>query len=436
MCALACPAAGQASGTPAYDDFSLCAPASGGRPALVVGKVACQRLVSRAVGMTTAFSYYVPDACAPARRRPCPVVYILHGGGGSIWDLGTADAPGGLVRALTSRPPQDPTTAAQPWKLGDVSKWIPAAPINVVLVQPLSRTLPHGAGPFAGADGGWFDWNPRYAAGGDQRSYDTAAPQFESLVMDELMPYVGRWFPVLRGRESTGLTGCSLGGYGTMYLGLRHPDRFASLVSQSMVGEPRLVSEGYATRPAADGAGMVPGYSPYVALPGVTAEAFGALAPALTSTGAPFSSYFGTAAYGLGDMVADHAYFAGHAPAQLATNALARAGDTQSIFIHRTVFDAIPHDPADHDPGGIAAELLAVAEVTALTHALQAVAAAPDPFRLPVDRSRLRHLGLALRGRPRSDRVPQPLGRELPVAHAARHGDGDRHRASRVRIRP
>jgi hypothetical protein len=369
---VACAAAPAAQAAkPAYDDFKLCGPASDARPTLVVGTVGCQRIGSRAVGTTTAFSYYVPPACAPARRRPCPVVYIVHGGGGDIWDIGTPDKLGGLALALTSGPPHDPTTVAEPWKLGDPRDWVSKPAINAILVGLLSRTLPHGYGPFAGADGGWFDWNPRYARGGDQQAYDTPPPRFETMAVDEVMPYVERWFPVIGGRQATGLIGCSLGGYGTMHLGLRHPDRFASIVSSSMVGDPRLVSEGYATRPTADGAGAVPGYSPYTVLPGVVPGGAGPFAEPLTRTGAPFSSYLGTAAYGLGDVVADRGYFEGHAPAQLATNAYAHAGDVQSIYIHRTVFDAIPHDPNDNDPGSIVAEQLAGAEVAALTRAMR-----------------------------------------------------------------
>ncbi len=95
--------------------FAGCA-APGPRPTVVVGKVSCQELPSPALGGTTAFSYYVPPACAPADGRRCPVLYLLHGFGGDYTSmLGTAGHPSAWVAALSSGPPVDPHQVADPW---------------------------------------------------------------------------------------------------------------------------------------------------------------------------------------------------------------------------------------------------------------------------------------------------------------------------------
>src|SRR5436309_10234779 len=71
-----------------------------------VGVVACETLPSRALGGTTAFSYYVPPACDPdrlaARHERCPTLYLLHGFGGDLHSmLDRADHPSAWVAALS-----------------------------------------------------------------------------------------------------------------------------------------------------------------------------------------------------------------------------------------------------------------------------------------------------------------------------------------------
>jgi enterochelin esterase-like enzyme len=49
------------------------------------------------------------------------------------------------------------------------------------------------------------------------------------LLTDELLPWIATQYRVRTDRESTGLGGSSLGGLVTLYLGLRHPERFGRL---------------------------------------------------------------------------------------------------------------------------------------------------------------------------------------------------------------
>jgi len=203
-------------------------------PRIAVGTVGCLELPSKALGGTTAFSYFVPPACAPVRGVTCPVIYLLHGFGGSYTSmLGTAKDPSAYVAALSSGPKVDPHSVDDPWNYADPASWVHRPWLDVILVAPDGRTVPGGYGPEPGLDGYWIDWNPDHAKGGAHESYATPAPRFEAQVLDELVPYVERTFPAGHGRAWRALTGESLGGFGAFAIGLRHPDLFASLGSVS-----------------------------------------------------------------------------------------------------------------------------------------------------------------------------------------------------------
>src|SRR3954470_11966467 len=227
------PALAASSGSAAADFFPGCA-APSAAPSLTVGRVDCVQLPSPAIGGTTAFSYYVPAACAPGLRHTCPVFYLLHGFGGSYTSmLGTGDDPSAYVKAMSSGPRKDPHSVADPWKYSDPAQWVPKPSFDAILIAPDGRTVPGGYGPSAGLDGYWIDWNPKYAKGGQRPRYNTVAPRFEQQFLNELVPYVERTFPAGHGRDWRALVGESLGGYGSYTLGLRHPDLFASVSSVS-----------------------------------------------------------------------------------------------------------------------------------------------------------------------------------------------------------
>ena len=54
---------------------------------------------------------------------------------------------------------------------------------------------------------------------------------WEKLVVDDLAAHVARTFRVREGRAAIG--GLSMGGYGAIRLGLKHPDRYASIFAHS-----------------------------------------------------------------------------------------------------------------------------------------------------------------------------------------------------------
>lgn len=57
--------------------------------------------------------------------------------------------------------------------------------------------------------------------------------RYEDFLVQELVPWVDRNFRTLSSRESRGIAGDSMGGYGSLHLGMRHPDLFGSVSAQS-----------------------------------------------------------------------------------------------------------------------------------------------------------------------------------------------------------
>jgi len=361
----------QAGTLPPYADFSSCGAAGSDAPILVVGRVACQQIRSTALGAVTAFSYYVPNGCNPSLHRRCPVIYILHGGTQNYTDmLGTAAAPTMLVFALTNQPKTDPEAGNDPWNYSTPDSWTPAAPIDAILIAPQDVTLPGGYGPFPGADGGWVDWNPRYAKDGDKAGYATPAPRFESHVLNEIKPYVERYFPAGVGRDWTSIYGESLGGYGATDLALRHPDLFSGFAAASMVGDPLLVGvPPISSSQLGALSWSLPVHLPYVQLPGLATAILGPLTPALYASPVPLNTAYAYAVYAYGDPVADNASYLGHAPDELLTNARAVGTQRQPLFVYRSVNDAVPWPgtPLGTAIGGASGELLAIVEGIPLT---------------------------------------------------------------------
>lgn len=325
-------------------------------PVLAVGVVGCLRIDSEFMGGLNPFSYWIPPACDPALGRDCPVLYYLHGTGGSYREgAGTKGTSGSSwVRALTQGPPVDPRTTAEPWQYANTATWVPQAPLDMIIVSPHGRTLPGGHGPAPHADAGWLDWNPRYAAGGEYQRYDTPPPRPLSHLLHELLPYVDATFPTAGTRAQRAVVGTSLGGIGALYAGLRHPDLWSSIGARSggtlysdvLTGQDEPVGQVVDVAPPAD--------VPYVAPPGPTS---------LVAPPAVWEQMYGAmATVGLGDIAADNIWWAGSQPAAHAGNARARAVDgSQSLHVQYFVNDAVPRrteDYTDEAPIQIAFEVI------------------------------------------------------------------------------
>lgn len=64
-------------------------------------------------------------------------------------------------------------------------------------------------------------------------SHEGQVNQWESYLMEDLIPHVDQHFRTIAEREGRAIAGLSMGGYGAFMLGLRHPDQFLSVASSS-----------------------------------------------------------------------------------------------------------------------------------------------------------------------------------------------------------
>lgn len=69
--------------------------------------------------------------------------------------------------------------------------------------------------------------------GGSQYINSTAIGRYEDYVVDEIVPYIDSKYRTIAAPEGRGLFGKSSGGYGSIILGMRHPDVFGALACHS-----------------------------------------------------------------------------------------------------------------------------------------------------------------------------------------------------------
>ena len=132
---------------------------------------------------------YLPPSYSESRRRRYPVVYQLHGWlpGAEQW-AGMIDFEASSNRALAS---------------GNTRE--------MIVVVPDSLTV-HG---------------------GSMYSTSVTSGDFEGFIARDLVAYIDSHYRTLASRESRGLSGHSMGGYGTMRIGMKQPAAFAALYAMS-----------------------------------------------------------------------------------------------------------------------------------------------------------------------------------------------------------
>jgi enterochelin esterase-like enzyme len=64
----------------------------------------------------------------------------------------------------------------------------------------------------------------------------SATGNWEDFVIEELVPYIDTNFKTLPNRDSRGIAGIFIGGYGAIRFGMRHPDVFGSVYAMHPVG--------------------------------------------------------------------------------------------------------------------------------------------------------------------------------------------------------
>jgi enterochelin esterase family protein len=136
---------------------------------------------------------YVPDGQGGGASRRFPVLYALSGFTGTgfsflNYDWYQENLPARLDRLIESR--------AMP-------------PAVVVMVDGMTRV------------------------GGNQFVDSSAVGPWARHVVEELVPWAEREYPLLRGREHRGVFGKSSGGYGALMMGIEHADVFSAVASHS-----------------------------------------------------------------------------------------------------------------------------------------------------------------------------------------------------------
>jgi S-formylglutathione hydrolase len=137
-------------------------------------------------------SIYLPPSYDKDRARRYPVVILLHGYSltNKYWvgttgqGFGSIDAPGAMDRDIASGKARE-----------------------MILVMP--------------------DGNSKYQ--GSMYSSSATSGDWESFIAEDLVGYVDSHYRTLAERASRGLAGHSMGGYGTIRIGMKRPDVFSSL---------------------------------------------------------------------------------------------------------------------------------------------------------------------------------------------------------------
>jgi S-formylglutathione hydrolase FrmB len=136
-------------------------------------------------------SIYLPPSYAKDRSRRYPVVYLLHGYTGT--DLSYFGDGARQLHRIAERVYQ--TGGAR----------------EMILVMP----------------------NAMNAYGGSMYSNSVTAGNWEGYIAEDLVAYIDRNYRTLASRDSRGLAGHSMGGYGTIRIGMKRPDVFAAIYALS-----------------------------------------------------------------------------------------------------------------------------------------------------------------------------------------------------------
>ncbi|HVF51187.1 MAG TPA: alpha/beta hydrolase family protein, partial [Pyrinomonadaceae bacterium] len=161
-------------------------PVSNARRAVVAvqsRRVEAVQFQSKLIGQALPYNVVLPPdyAQASARATRYPVLYLLHGLGGSAGDW-----------------------VSQKAHLADY-----AARHRLLVVVPEGRDA-------------WYT-----------DSATVAAEKFETYFLQELIPDVQARFRTIEAREGRAVAGLSMGGYGALKFGLKHPEMFVFAASMS-----------------------------------------------------------------------------------------------------------------------------------------------------------------------------------------------------------
>src|SRR6185503_8151662 len=155
------------------------------------GELETKTLTSAAIGREVKINVLLPDGYQSEKDRRYPVVYLLHGYG------------------------------------GDYSEWQKVGIVEEEKGLPAIIVMPEGDQSF-------------YV-----NHHDDPKALWEDYVTREVVKYVEENFRTVARREGRAICGLSMGGYGAMVLGLRHPELFGAVASESgALGVPGWTTSG------------------------------------------------------------------------------------------------------------------------------------------------------------------------------------------------
>jgi len=191
---------GAPAASPASAGAAAPQPPAGSAPS----HVGQQTFDSAALGVKKTYRVYLPKGYDDSQRR-FPVVYYLHGlaGNENNW--------------LDN---------------GDLKAAADAASLGAIVV------MPDGDGSFyVDRAGPGYDTcakeKPPFNPGEKAETYCAKTPRYEAYVTQDLVKEVDARFRTLAKRESRGIGGLSMGGFGSMQLAMRHPDLYSVVATHS-----------------------------------------------------------------------------------------------------------------------------------------------------------------------------------------------------------
>lgn len=137
-------------------------------------------------------SIYLPPSYQTKKKQRYPVVYLLHGYMDN--DINWFGAKHAFVDAPLA-----------------IDRAIANGAREMIVVMPSAYTVYMGS----------------------MYSNSVATGDWESFITNDLVAYVDTHYRTIRGRASRGLGGHSMGGYGTIRIGMKYPEAFSSLYAMS-----------------------------------------------------------------------------------------------------------------------------------------------------------------------------------------------------------
>jgi enterochelin esterase-like enzyme len=137
---------------------------------------------SASMKRTVGFNIYLPPQYEQEPARRFPVVYFLHG------STGTESSDAGFARYVH-------------------------AEVVAGSIDPVIYVFPNG-----GAESGYRDWPDNYV-------------RAETLIIDELIPYIDHEYRTVAQAGARGICGFSMGGGGAIRLSLKYPKLFGTAAS-------------------------------------------------------------------------------------------------------------------------------------------------------------------------------------------------------------